>query len=79
MDMLEKITKLMRNHDWYFEYSDDQKVWKRGWREKYEIMDLLKKIPLNELEIYIKLIPNDFRTKWFVELQDFPKPPEARI
>ena len=27
---MENLIKLLRNHDWYFEYSDDHKVWKRG-------------------------------------------------
>ena len=28
--MMENLIKLLRNHDWYFEYSDDHKVWQRG-------------------------------------------------
>ncbi len=27
---MENLIKLLRNHDWYFEYSDDHKVWQRG-------------------------------------------------
>jgi len=27
---MDKLIKLLRNHDWYFEYSDDHKVWQRG-------------------------------------------------
>ncbi len=27
---MEKLIKLLRNHDWYFQYSDDHKVWQRG-------------------------------------------------
>ena len=27
---MEKLIELLRNHDWYFEYSDDHKVWQRG-------------------------------------------------
>jgi len=28
--MMDKLIKLLRKHDWYFEYSDDHKVWQRG-------------------------------------------------
>ena len=28
--MMKKLIELLRNHDWYFEYSDDHKVWQRG-------------------------------------------------
>jgi hypothetical protein len=24
------LIEMLRNHDWYFEYSDDHKVWQRG-------------------------------------------------
>ena len=27
---MDKLIELLRNHDWYFEYSDDHKVWQRG-------------------------------------------------
>jgi len=27
---MENLIKLLRNHDWYFEHSDDHKVWQRG-------------------------------------------------
>ncbi len=27
---MDKLIKLLRKHDWYFEYSDDHKVWQRG-------------------------------------------------
>jgi hypothetical protein len=27
---MENLIEMLRNHDWYFEYSDDHKVWKRG-------------------------------------------------
>ena len=27
---MENLIKLLRNHDWYFQYSDDHKVWQRG-------------------------------------------------
>ena len=34
---MENLIKLLRNHDWYFEYSDDHKVWQRGTAQRAEI------------------------------------------
>jgi len=34
---MENLIKLLRNHDWYFEYSDDHKVWQRGVMQRAEI------------------------------------------
>lgn len=42
-----KLEKLMKAHDWYFERSDDQRVWKRGSAERKVIDDLIKKINKN--------------------------------
>ena len=34
---MEKLIEMLRNHDWYFEYSDDHKVWQRGTAQRAEI------------------------------------------
>ena len=31
------LIEMLRNHDWYFEYSDDHKVWKSGVIERAAI------------------------------------------
>lgn len=32
--MIERIKALMKNHDWFFDYSDDQRDWRNGMAEK---------------------------------------------
>ena len=34
---MKKLIEMLRNHDWYFEYSDDHKVWKSGVIERAAI------------------------------------------
>tara|TARA_Y100001937_G_scaffold128080_1_gene202399 strand:- start:2027 stop:2224 length:198 start_codon:yes stop_codon:yes gene_type:complete len=34
---LEYLENLLSKHDWYFEYSDDRRVWSRGCVEAEEI------------------------------------------
>jgi len=29
-ETMSTLIEMLRNHDWYFEYSDDHKVWQRG-------------------------------------------------
>ena len=29
-ETMSTLIDMLRNHDWYFEYSDDHKVWQRG-------------------------------------------------
>jgi len=31
------LEKLLRSHDWYFDYSDDYSVWKKGMAERSSI------------------------------------------
>lgn len=32
-DKLQEFEKLLKNHDWYYEYSDDHRVWRNGCNE----------------------------------------------
>ena len=34
---MQNLIEMLRNHDWYFEYSDDHKVWQRGVIERAAI------------------------------------------
>ena len=34
---MKKLIEMLRNHDWYFEYRDDHKVWQRGVTERAAI------------------------------------------
>ena len=65
----EQIKSLMQKHDWYFDYSDDQREWRKGSGEKQEILNLMRKIPMNQIPELIKLVPEDLQQKWFIDLQ----------
>lgn len=38
----------LKNHDWFFEYSDDLRVFRAGVLERMEIVAELKKLPMAE-------------------------------
>jgi hypothetical protein len=40
MATLNSLYKLLEQHDWYYEYSDDFSVWRRGQRQKSQINNL---------------------------------------
>ena len=67
--MIEDIKSLMEDHDWYFDFSDDIRHWRKGSYEKQQILSLMRKIPMREIPELMKLVPEDLRTQWFVELQ----------
>lgn len=42
LEKLKKLKTLLKRHDWYFDYSDDGRVWREGKRQKDEIDALVK-------------------------------------
>ena len=36
-DMLNEFERALKNHDWYYDYSDDGGVWRRGMEENDKI------------------------------------------
>lgn len=38
----EEFMTMLRNHDWYYMYSDDHSVWKRGQAESAAIMAAMR-------------------------------------
>ena len=38
------LEKLLRSHDWYFDYSDDYSVWKKGMAERSAINQEQKRL-----------------------------------
>lgn len=67
--MIDQIKSLMQKHDWYFDYSDDMRDWRKGSAEKQEILSLMRKIPMNQIPELMKLVPEELKTKWILELQ----------
>lgn len=74
--MIDQIKSLMQKHDWFFDYSDDMRDWRKGFAEKQEILSLMRKIPMNEIPELMKLVPEELKTKWILELQMVAVPDE---
>ena len=59
---LTTLEQVLKKHDWYFDYSDDHRVWERGRNEREEIrrqMDICCGLGLNIIadELYKKYSP----------------------
>ena len=67
--MDEQIEKLMKSHDWSYEYADDLYHWSKGEKEKQEIIKLILKKPLNNMQDYLNLVPKEFKTAWVEDLE----------
>ncbi len=59
---LTTLEKILKKHDWYFDYSDDHRVWEKGRNERDEIrrqMDICCGLGLSNIadELYKKYSP----------------------
>lgn len=41
----EEYQKLLDSHDWFYEYSDDGRVWRAGYESKQRLLNLAKQNP----------------------------------
>jgi tRNA G26 N,N-dimethylase Trm1 len=41
---LEILEEKLQQHDWYYQYSDDHRVWKRGSEQSKVIQNLIKEL-----------------------------------
>lgn len=41
---MEELENLLKSHDWFYDYSDDSRVWRRGESERMRIEQLMKKL-----------------------------------
>jgi hypothetical protein len=41
---IEEYKTLLKNHDWFYEYSDDYSVWEKGTAEKDKLLQIQKQI-----------------------------------
>lgn len=39
-DKLKEFERALQGHDWYFDYTDDHSVWRRGWDQSVRINEL---------------------------------------
>ena len=44
LELALKLEKLLEAHDWFYEYSDDQRYWNEGLKQKLEIADTIKEM-----------------------------------
>jgi len=60
--MLEKLEKLLKEHNWFHEQSESEKIWKEGRKELKEIESLLEKLDKpTAKELWNKWCPFEFR------------------
>ena len=45
MDQIEYFKKL-QSHDWYYDYSDDNRVWEKGRRESQRLQAIAQEMPI---------------------------------
>jgi hypothetical protein len=48
---VEMFTNMVKTHDWYYEYSDDHRVWRQGQNAYDDIHLALKKLTARGLEV----------------------------
>ena len=49
---LNEFWKMLRNHDWTYEYSDDGSVWRRGQQQFDEIQNVVKNGSIEHKELF---------------------------
>lgn len=41
---MEELKQLLNSHDWFYQYADDNRKWKRGSEQRARIMDLVRSL-----------------------------------
>lgn len=60
-DKKELLISKLKNHDWYFHYSDSMKVYSNGERSQKEIMELVKEMGEEGKRIFNENSPQDMK------------------
>ena len=58
--LIEEYKRLLSNHDWSYEFSDDYRVWKRGLAER-EKLNKMAKVVDPDGSIWNEYAPKRFR------------------
>lgn len=58
----EDYIKRLKSHDWYYDYSDDHSVWRRGQAAAGELRSMQKRVDPTG-EIWNEHCPPDFKMK----------------
>ena len=54
------ISWFVKNHDWYSEYSDDQRVWEKGSEEYQKIIKMAEQID-TDYSIFNEYAPDEYK------------------
>jgi hypothetical protein len=58
---IEQLETALKKHDWYYSYSDDSRVYRRGVDEQNEIRRLLRAVPRDQAKAFWqKFAPPEF-------------------
>ena len=60
MENLETLKALLKSHDWFYFYSDDQRVWSNGDDNEKRIKALLKETGQDGKDLYNEMKPSTF-------------------
>ena len=63
---LEEYQKLLDHHDWYYDFSDDLSVWRRGEASSAETIELAKTGPDDFKRAYNEAHARNFKVGYFV-------------
>lgn len=73
MSDIEKYKSLLKHHDWYYEYADDHRAWRKGVDERNVLRALQVKLDPKG-EIWNSVAPKDCQLV-FMQAQQKPKGP----
>lgn len=45
-EKLEKLESLLKSHDWFYEYSDDHRVWTKGHNQYQKILSAIRELEM---------------------------------
>lgn len=69
-ESMSNIRELLSSHDWYYEYSDDNTYFNKGFAERFKIIDILKAMPMNQVrDLILEFCPDDMREVFLLQLQ----------
>jgi hypothetical protein len=70
----EKYVQLLKSHDWYYDYSDDHRVWRAGSAAYSQLRGMQKNLD-PQGEIWNKYAPDDYKIKPPAPADINPLPP----
>lgn len=56
-----ELLVLLKNHDWYYDYSDDAMAWHRGNKTEKKIHELIKVLGESGIQLYNDHAPTNYR------------------